>query len=433
MHPAATDKHIRKRLARALASPLPWFAELAYFGIVFYGNLAPAYEISISMLAAAGLALLALYCVIRLRGPLNPIYSPIKIPLACALSFILIQVIAHNNSLLGDDHRQLVNWIMALIVLRSLSVRGEEFFHRAAIAMLIVGLFALPFLEAGYGEYRSDLERTGLSVAIPLANPNDLAAWFGFCCLYFIILGLEAKNKFLQLAGFGAATGCLFVVGLTVSRSVLGAIALGAILASRRVLRGGFMPLLIIVVVLFTALQLGLFDQAVSYYLERGAEETGRLQMWPLAIDRFLGAPFVGVGVEDIGTYIPESGRDVTPHNSFLYIGLASGILPLVLFCLFWVKAMQGAFRLSQIRSQLAPFQLPLMLYTTLIALTNAGVFMVPWACLVMTSTMSKGESSRATVIAQILQSRLLPSRKQSEKRYAESPKLAGIRTKRGR
>src|SRR5438552_3624868 len=140
----------------------------------------------------------------------------------------------------------------------------------------------------GYVEYESGLERSGLEAGsgIPLANPNDLAAWFGFCCVYFVILGLESKKNLLRLVSLTAAIGCLFVVALTVSRSVLAAVALSAILASRRVLKRGFMPLFLFAVIGLGVLELGVFDQTIKYYFERGTEGTGRLQVWPLAVDR---------------------------------------------------------------------------------------------------------------------------------------------------
>src|SRR5438093_991270 len=117
-------KQLQKRLRRALRSPLPWYAEFAYFGLVFYGNLAPAYGISISLLAAAGLGLLAAYCVVRLHGPSNPIYKSLKLPVACAILFVVVQVLFHGSSVLEDSNRAFITWILALIVIQSLSTRG---------------------------------------------------------------------------------------------------------------------------------------------------------------------------------------------------------------------------------------------------------------------------------------------------------------------
>lgn len=412
-------EQVRKHLRRSLPPRLPWYAECAYFGLVFYGILAPAYDISVPLLGAAGLGILAAYSIIRLHGPANPIYRPIKVPILCAISFVLIQVFVHDYSLFGNFNREFITWIFALIVIQSLSIRGERFFHHAALAIFFVGLLALPFLNIGYVEYESGLERTGLDAGIPLANPNDLAAWFGFCCVYFAVLALESKKNLIRLVALNTAIGTLFVVALTVSRSVLAAVALSAILASRRVLKRGFMPLFLFVAIGFGALELGLFDQTINYYFERGAEETGRLQVWPLAIGRLFANPLTGVGVNDIGTYVPESGHGVTPHNSFLYVGLASGILPLLLFCIFWAKAALGAYRLNRLGLQNAPFQLPLMIYTTVIAMTNASVFLVPWACLVLTNAMIKPETIRAKSLTNFIRHRIALTRKQPQSSYS--------------
>ena len=70
-------------------------------------------------------------------------------------------------------------------------------------------------------------------------------------------------------------------------------------------------------------------------------------------------------------------GKGITPHNSFLYIGLASGIIPLVLFVTYWVKALRGAWSSNNGDSQNARFQLPLFIYTLIVASFGAGVFYV--------------------------------------------------------
>lgn len=363
--------------------PIPRAAELAYFALVAYGPLAPAYGISVPLLGAIGLMLLAIFCVVRLNGPGNPIYSPLKLPIACMISLVLIQIFVYDSSVMDSANREFITWAMALIVIQSLWVR-EGFFHRAALAIGLVGLLALPFLERDYNELEGGLERAGLSVRGALANPNDLAAWFGFCCVYFLVTALEHKKNLHRMASLIAATGCFLVVGLTVSRATLGAVALAALVAIRHPLKRGFLPLFGLAASILITFQLGLFDRSIDYYLERGTVETGRLQVWPLAIERFLASPLAGVGIERIPTYVPESQKEITPHNSFLYVGLAGGMIPLLFFTLFWIRAARGAYLLSKQGRQNAPFQLPLMLYTFIIASSGHAAFMFAWASLTL-------------------------------------------------
>src|SRR5262249_13069479 len=159
-------------------------------------------------------------------------------------------------------------------------------------------------------------------------NPNDLGAWFGFCAVYFTILGIETRRQWIRAVAFVLAGACTFVVGLTVSRAPLLAAAICVVFAFRRVLKRGFIPVLSLVIVAWIAYGAGVFDRATSLYQERGLEETGRFLVWPLAIERFLRVPLTGVGASHIDTFVPEKGIAVSPHNSFLFIALASGVVP---------------------------------------------------------------------------------------------------------
>ena len=60
----------------------------------------------------------------------------------------------------------------------------------------------------------------------PLSNSNGMAFWFGFCAIYFAVVGLETRRMSLRLVAWTAAVACLFVIGLTVSRGTLLAVAI---------------------------------------------------------------------------------------------------------------------------------------------------------------------------------------------------------------
>jgi O-antigen ligase len=102
--------------------------------------------------------------------------------------------------------------------------------------------------------------------------------------------------------------------------------------------------------------------------------------VWPLAIDRFLKSPFVGVGASHVATWIPQAGVSVTPHNSFLLIALASGVLPLLFFIAYWVRMGVEAWRVHAHSHEDAVFLIPLFLYVFLIALELNGPYMSSWA-----------------------------------------------------
>src|SRR5258708_26066603 len=73
-------------------------AEYCYFGLVCLGLLGEVWGITIPFVAPVGLLGLALYCIWRLKK--NKIsFEPIALPVGCAISFIIIQVVSYNASL----------------------------------------------------------------------------------------------------------------------------------------------------------------------------------------------------------------------------------------------------------------------------------------------------------------------------------------------
>jgi O-antigen ligase len=223
---------------------------------------------------------------------------------------------------------------------------------------------------------RMDLER--MSSISSLANGNDLAAWFGFCCVYLTIVGFETKRAAVRVASWLAAAGCLYVVGLTVGRGALFAAAIAILVALRRLLKRGFVPVIVLIILSWITYELELFKPIVASYAARGMEETGRLTVWPLVIKRFLSSPLAGVGVSNIGTRVP-SGKVVTPHNSFLFLALASGVVPLVFFLGYWVRTARGVLATNIEQMPDAPFRIPLFIYVFLIAQQLNSSFMSHW------------------------------------------------------
>ena len=141
---------------------------------------------------------------------------------------------------------------------------------------------------------------------------------------------------------------------------------MGAVLAitvgCRSVLKRSFVPVLALVILVWVVAVTGLFDQAFSKYAERGMEETGREILWPMAVDRFLTSPLVGVGESNILLPIPESSKKSPPHNAFLHIALSSGVLPFAFFLAFWIQAARKSVFHTR-GSEDNPFRLPYLTY----------------------------------------------------------------------
>jgi len=285
-----------------------------------------------------------------------------------------VQVFAHGEAVMGDAVRQIFTWIVGLVVVHYLALR-RGFVHRCAIATLLLGMTTLPSLRSvGIG-----MERMRLDSAISIANPNDLGAYFGFCVVYFVILGLETRRLWLRAVSFSIAVGCLVVVGLTVSRAPIFASACAILIACRRLLKRGFLPFLALIVLAWIAYGVGLFDRSAEMYEMRGLEESGRFLVWPLAIGRFLDSPLVGVGVRNLATFIPRANVAVTPHNGFIYLALTSGIFPVLFYAAYWVQLFWMTFGRRGGENEDAAFLAPLLVYAFLIANNLNEAWMASW------------------------------------------------------
>jgi hypothetical protein len=239
-----------------------------------------------------------------------------------------------------------------------------------------MGLAMMPFIKI---QQIQGYERMGLDRDVGFSNPNAVGGWFGFCVMYLTIKGHVETRLAYRLAAWLMAAGSLYIVTLTVSRGVLIALAGSLLVASRSLLKGGFLPVFLLGGLLLGLVELGLFDQALNAYTVRGAEDTGRLTRWPLLIEKFLSFPVIGVGASQAG-YFNRPGNFVTPHNSFLLIALASGAMPLILFCAYFFRSGMAALRANVSELNDAAFHLPLVIYALLITSAGNLDFMTPWA-----------------------------------------------------
>jgi hypothetical protein len=299
-------------------------------------------------------------------------YRPSVSAALCACLLIGIQIAFHHESITGDGVRPFIIWTLLLIVTQSLSWR-PGFLHRFACVTFVIGVASLRYLVRGSGS-----ERAGLAGSTAIDNPNDLAAWFGFCALYFLVLGIETKRGVIRAAAWLATAGCFGVVGLTVSRGTLLGVGIASVIPLRRVLKRGVAPLLALISVVSLAYVSGIYAGIVSSYVARGLEETGRLLVWPLDLKRIIESPLIGVGVSDVATYVPEAHKAITPHNGFLYIALASGIVPLIFFVTWWWQAARSAVDAMKTSDSLR-YEAALLVYCFVVIQSGAFTFTAPW------------------------------------------------------
>ena len=249
----------------------------------------------------------------------------------------------------------------------------------------------LPYMSFGQA---AGYERVGLDRSVGYANPNALAGYFGFCCLYLVIRGYVESRIAYRLTAWLMATASLFIVTLTVSRGALVAIAVSLLVASRKLLKLGVFPVLLLTGLLLGIMATGVFDQAMDAYTRRAGEETGRLKIWPLTIEKFFNSPMIGVGASGAGVWTSPD-KYQTPHNSFLLFAVASGVIPLALFCAYCLRSGMAALRASM-SNQDSAFYLPLVTYAVLVTFAGNLDFMLPWAVVSLAMPISaEGFSNR--------------------------------------
>jgi hypothetical protein len=374
----------------AFAPPL-WM-ELAYFALTFYGVMSVAWGISVRMVAAGGLAFLAAVCLV-LEWNASAFHRALIAPILCAVTFVVIQIVVHGEALGGGFSVTFVTWVLSVIIMQALMLR-RGFFHRFVPVCLAISFLVLPFLNLKAGG--TGIVRAGLDKSVAIGNPNDFGAWVGFCCAYFVILGIETRRVQLRVIAWIIAAACLLIVGLTVSRGPLLSVAVVTVVAFRRFLKQGFVPALVFFAGLWMLYGVGVFDQMLGSYAARGAEESGRLVTWPLIVERISQSPIFGVGASNIGTFVEKQGQAITPHNSYLFFPLASGILPTGFFLTYLVQAARRSL-VKQDHAELLPdqaFRFPLLLYLMLSCVSLDFPFIAQWGvatvCLAMSVMISR-------------------------------------------
>jgi len=319
------------------------------------------------------------------------INRPTAFLIACIISFILIQTVIHGMPLTADIIRHFIVWGAGLIVVQSLCLR-PRFLHRFVVVLFVLGLVAVPFLTFSGGPLEVSRARIDVQVSGNLTHQNGLASWFGFCAIFFAIFGLESNRSVLRAISWLLAAGCWLIIGYTVSRGTLLATAIATSFGFRRILGRGFAPLILLLLIVALAAESGLFEDIVSRYADRSTEETGRLLLWPYVIERFLMSPLLGVGVINNSTYVPELNQSIsTPHNSFLFFALSSGVVPLALYVTYWIRAARRYFSRSK-RHEYAPYQIPFLLYVLVIFMLG-DVNMASWVLLALTVGAGAGAS----------------------------------------
>jgi len=190
---------------------------------------------------------------------------------------------------------------------------------------------------------------------------------------------LEAKNYIIRTASWSAGIFCFYLMALTVSRGALLGVAIATVIAFEKVLKRSFLPILGVLCLAWFLYVSGVFDNLIGYYVHRGAEESGRSHLWSRAFRGFLDSWWIGVGISNT----LSAGGSFGPHNSFLFFGQSSGVIPLALYIAFLAQATRGALRARTLKTPDSPYILPLVSFALLNAMLGDVRFMSHWLMVV--------------------------------------------------
>jgi hypothetical protein len=398
------------RIIARLVSIPSWWIEYSYYFSVAYTILGGYFGLEIPLLAAGMAVALAFFCLQHLGSHAKKVLAPVAFLLVSIISSVGVEIAFHETSLRDPYITRSILWVCGMMIVQSLALR-PRFLYRCAIVLFVIGIIPLRDLTVGGGAAGAvDQARFDLAVQGNLSHPAGLAYWFGFCAVFFAIAGLEESRVRIQILYWLATVGCLLVVALTVERGPLFGAAIALTIGFRHILKRGFLPVLLLIILTGIVIESGLFADSVAQYQTRGLEETGRLTLWPIIIDRILDSPLVGFGATDVGTQF-SAGRFITPHNAFLYFALASGIVPFAFLVAFWMRATLASLT-HRDGSDSAAFRIPFLVYGFVFFMLGEGS-PEPWVLLILSLIAGHGAAhhiSRIIVLRRIRRPGAVPS-----------------------
>ena len=365
--------HKRHTPIRLQPQTPPAYLEYGWYASMAYGTLGEAWGVSFPILGAALLVFLAVASVYHVADQVFKVYAPAGWALCTGVTVIAINYVFYDEKALMGT-MSFATWICTMAIVQALILR-PAFLKRFAFVAFAIGLCGLPLLSVrNVGGVVRAWGAGGFS------NPNVLGMWFGFCAIFFIFWGLQAKNTTVRASSWAAALGAIYVVFLSVSRGALVGIVLACVMGLRSALKQYFMPLLLIVLVFAGVYASGVFDELIDQYITRGAEESGREKLWAMGIPRVLDSPWIGVGEGNIKMPL-SAGRYTTPHNGLLHIALAAGVFPLICYLMYLARVGTGTLRIMLKQNYSEDFLVPpLVAFGVFQVMVADYHFMTVWA-----------------------------------------------------
>ena len=111
-----------------------------------YANLAPEFGLVIPLAGLGSLMALTGFFVLRRGATIAGVIRSIRLPLPCAVSFVLVRMLVYGESVTAEYVREAPAWVCTLVIAQALCLR-PGFLQRFPIAMFAIGLPALRSLR----------------------------------------------------------------------------------------------------------------------------------------------------------------------------------------------------------------------------------------------------------------------------------------------
>ena len=358
----------------------PAYLEYVWYLYLFYWMLGAVWGIVLPDVGGVIWVLIGVASLLQVGNHAILVYKPVGWALCTGGFAIGIQMLFHGWSGRVAQHEitEFAYWISLLITVQALSFR-PGFLQRFALLATVLGVACLPYIQVREVGGVMRAWATGTLIS----TPNALGMWFGFCTVYFIFQGFQYQTLMLRAASWSVALGCFYVVLIAVSRAPLVAVFVACLVGFRSALKRSFAPLMAFAILIYLVYLFGVFDEWLDYYLLRGTEESGRGRIWPAALDRISGSPWIGFGLDDVKV-LNGYGKLVNPHNPLLHLMLGVGVIPTICFLGYVFRAIAGAVRLVRREQEgEAMILLPLVVFASLEVMNLDFAFMLPWVVVV--------------------------------------------------
>jgi O-antigen ligase len=377
------NRHVRSTIKGKLLAVF----EILFFCYLFYTHISGVIDIYVPGLAGAWLLSLAVISLFySLLNHDNHKKTALILVGIFTLIFMLVQFYFGVSFLVIKSH---FVWVAYIVIIYP-QIYRPNFIKHLVIVLTSIILILLPFITfIDSGDVaRAYIFGTGID------NANVVGTWIGFCALFYWLWGGTAnswKSKFLL---YSLAILLLGYMLQTVSRgSLVGLLIAIAISFRQDKIRVVVVKLVLLLSAYFILLNIPLVANTIVGYQTRMFVDTGRFEVWPSALEMIKNQPWLGYGANHVLIFVFH--RYLLPHNVFLYMLVAGGIISTVPFVILWLNTLIASFWPKQIIKIRGIDPLPLTVFVLIQFMSYDVAYISIFSALVICYSLSQKSHKR--------------------------------------